>query len=232
MGSQALSELEVALSEVAALRRHAPRVRITPRSERRLVLEAGSANRRACAVLLCSHFERYLYSLNENAVDHLNMIGVRSDLIPLRMRLLQTKRDIDELAAKQWDNRESGLINLFVTRAHLWTPGATVLQLDPAPNLEWMKSPKVKDLLRFFDLWGVVDILAKITRAQTARARIARTLQSLVDSRNGIAHGDRTVQPSRTQITEYLSVVRVFAERSDKVLGAHLGQLTGSAVPW
>jgi len=119
MPSTALQELELGLQEVLALRQHPPRLSGSTRSKP-AVLRATIAHRRACVVLLCSHFERYLYALNDLVVDYLNQCTLPSTSIPIKIRLLQARRPIDEMSQRQWDHRENELIHFVAEHASMW----------------------------------------------------------------------------------------------------------------
>src|SRR5262245_25212618 len=64
---------------------------------------------RASVVLLASHFERYLYAVNEEAVTFLNDQKVQCDAIPEQIRLLHSVEPIDRFLETQWLNRASQL---------------------------------------------------------------------------------------------------------------------------
>lgn len=232
MGSSALADLLAGIAEVRALRGHVPRRESVPKSQRATWAAAQSANRRACVVLLCSHFERYIYGANEEATDYLNASGVPSERLPERLRLLQTRQVVDDLALQQWDSRASKLGDFSTRHSPMWQPGHPVLHLDAAATLAPMKSPKVKDVVRYFQALGIPHIFDEITRTEHHRRRLTRSLQALVDSRNGIAHGDATVQPLSAEVSEYSVAVRDFGTRVDRVLSRALGRLSGASAPW
>lgn len=194
--------------------------------------EARIAHRRACVVLLCSHYERYIYALNESAVDFLNQAQIKSTNVPLSLRLLQVRSAVDRLAETEWNRRESQLESLFAQYSTHWSPSATISGLDPVANLEWMKSPKVAAVKRYFRYFGVEDVIRSVTRTIGTRRTIERQLQALVDARNGIAHGDQNIQPSSSEISSYLTTVENFCNRVDKLMAQCLGQLAQSAPPW
>jgi RiboL-PSP-HEPN len=231
MSSTALQELELGLQEVLALRQHPPRLFGGARSNPAM-LRATIAHRRACVVLLCSHYERYLYALNDLVVDYLNQCALPSSDIPIKIRLLQARRPIDEMSRMHWDNREQELISFIAEHASMWNSQANVQSLTASPILESMKSPKVDDVIKFFRLFGIQNIFDRVTTKNTGRSRLTRGLAALVDNRNGIAHGDQTVMPERTELTTYVHVVRDFCTRADKALGKSLERMTNLAPPW
>ena len=67
MSSPALADLVLGVRDVRALRSFPPKIPL--RLARHSLEEAQIAHRRACVVLLSSHYERYIYGLNESAVE-------------------------------------------------------------------------------------------------------------------------------------------------------------------
>lgn len=232
MSSVALSDLMSGIAEVRALRGHVPKRGSVPASRKASWEAAQVANRRACVVLLCSHFERFVYGINEEATDYLNAVGVPSARLPEKLRLLQARGLIDEIALQQWDARSAKLEDFAARHAPMWTPGQPVRHLEAVATLAPMKSPKVKDVIRFFQALGIPDVLTEITRTEHHRRRLARSLQALVDSRNGIAHGDATVQPLPVELTEYAAAVQDFGARVDRALSKALVRLSQAGLPW
>lgn len=232
MPSTAHAELTSGLAEVRLLRGFVRPQNTVPLNQRREWTAARTANNRACVVLLCSHYERFIYALNEAATDHLNAALLTSDQIPEKIRLLQTKKAVEDVALQQWELRSKKLEELAAGHLNLWTPGARVTALQPGATLAWMKSPKVGDVSRFFSYYGLDRIMARLTRTEGTRRDLSRRLQSLVDSRNGIAHGDSTVQPSRSDVTEYLDAVAHFARGADRELSKSLAKIASTSRPW
>lgn len=232
MASQALQELLDGVSEVRALRTHVKRRAHINAPELHRWNAARIANRRACTVLLCSHFERFVYALNDNATDFMNATGVLSERLPERMRLLQSRGFVDELAKQNWENRAQRLGQFASNHSPMWIKGAPVRMLDASATLALMKSPKVGELERFFLAFGEDKVFHKITRSESGRKRLLRSLSSLVDARNGIAHGDATVQPTHSELGEQLQAVLDFANRVDRLMAKILADLTNTSRPW
>lgn len=231
MSSSALGDLLLGVREVRALRGFPPK-HPSRTATSHLREEARIAHRRACVVLLSSHYERYIYALNESVVDFLNGSQILSVEVPIEIRLLQVKTVVDELAKTEWSRRGDRLNDLFSQFSSHWQPSEAISGLQASANLEWMKSPKIGDVKRYFRYFGVEDIVRVVTRNEATRRAMGRQLQSLVDARNGIAHGDQTIQPDPAEISDYLAAVEAFCVRVDKVMAQRLGRLAGSAPPW
>ena len=186
---------------------------------------------RASVVLLTSHFERYLRSLNEEAVDVINAAAIAGSSLPEALRLRHSKVPVESLADAQWDNRATMLSQFLETDGWLWgaVPKA---QLDHERLLRFMKSPSPERISTMFVLWGVPDVFGVVTRRPHTRQRMRLRLRELVDKRNEIAHGDASTQATHNDVKGYLSVVRTFCHRCDGVLSRALAAHTGGARPW
>jgi hypothetical protein len=227
VSSQALTALRNGIPEVddlLSVLRPSPPLRGTP---------TARAIRRASTVVLSSHYERYVYALNEEAVQVVNAIGIPGSGLPLSLRLYHTRPAVELMAATAWerDARVEALRRFMSEEGWLWTEGVSGT-LEHSRLLEFMTAPKPEAVLRYFAYWGIPDIFTAITRTPHIRARLFVKLLELVDKRNGIAHGDPEVEPTYQDVVAYRSVVRVFAERVDRVMSRRIGTLVGSPPPW
>jgi|SRR5215216_762096 len=186
---------------------------------------------RASVVLLSSHFERYFYAINEEAVTFLNSCGLTGERVPETLRLVHSKQPISEIEQTSWENRSRSLAEFISTDAWLWGTGVTG-SLEHQRILAWMKAPKPESLVRFYRYWGIQDIFAAITRRPTTRGSLRLLVQELVDKRNNIAHGDFSAQATRSDVRRYSHTVLTFCERADRVFARELRRLSGTTVPW
>lgn len=225
--SNALEGLRLGLEEICNLMDANP----TPRGGLPRRPDVVRAINRSGVVLLCSHLERYIRAVNEEAIQHLNRHGVPPSQIPERMRLVHSARAIDDLARAQWDNRAGMLAQFSQTDAWLWgqcTPG----KLEHARVLRWMRTPNPEQVQRFYGLWGVENIFAAITRASHTRTLLRLKIKELVEKRNNIAHGDFTVEATSQDVASYIRVVRTFCGRADRRLSRQLGRLFSACPGW
>ncbi len=227
MTSNAYQSLLFGIEEV----RHLQQANPTPRGglpQRPNVIRAIN---RASVVLLCSHLERYLRALNEEAIEATNRSPIPNVGIPIGVKLLHSRTAIDEIAERQWDNRRDVLERFVETDGWLW---GTVQRsdLDHERLLQWMKSLSPGRALRMFAMWGVPDVFSQITRQPHTRSRMWLRLQELVDKRNDIAHGQVSAQATYQDIRGYITEVRLFCERVDRVLSRALAQHLNGLRPW
>jgi hypothetical protein len=229
--SAALQELQNGIAEFRALRSHPPMRR--PQYSASAHSTALVAHRRACTVLLSGFYENYFYGVDEIAVSYLNGCGIDCDAVPVKMRLVQARKHVDDMSRRSWEKRQADL-ELFAQQVGpMWMAGETMSTLRAGPNLESMKAPTTQEVRRLYRLYGVEDVFSAVTRTSTARGKIIRSLDTLVENRNGIAHGDQTVQPTRTELTQYVDAVEKFCTRADVYFRTHLQRMSKTApAPW
>lgn len=227
MVSQALQSLRISVGEVNELKKISIRNRgiisVNPTLKR--------AIGRAAVVLLYSHFERYIYGVNEEVAEFISSNNVTGENLPESLRLLHSKRTVEELSETGWTKRASKLENFVITDSWLWSLDANG-ELIPDRLLEWMKTAKPRDIVRYYRYWDVDDIFTAITRATHTRGNLWLQIATLVDKRNNIAHGDATVEASRSELGLYSKAVLTFCERADQILARQIQRLFKIPAPW
>lgn len=226
MPSVAYGDLENALGEVVDLQRGNPTPTGSSLHDPALTRVIG----RASVVLLSSHFERYLYAVNDEAAHEIGESGVASERLPETLRLLHSASAIDALSITQWSNRATQLAAFVEGESWLWRQGATGV-LDASRLLAWMRAPHPDDVVRYYRYWGIHDIFRAITRTPHTLRDLRLRLGELVSKRNGIAHGDFAVEATQEDVRLYRAAVRTFGTRADRALAQSLARLTGT-VPW
>jgi hypothetical protein len=229
MTSRALEGLLEGLSEVSALQLANP----TPQQGGGLASpEIVRVMGRAGVVLLSGHLERYLYALNEEAVECLlkeeTVAGDLSDEI----RLLHARAVVDDLARTQWNNRVALLRQYSELEADLWHDDRPVVYLDAARLMSWMKAPTIEAIIRVFRIWGIGDVFSAITRTAVTRSRLVLRINELVDKRNNIAHGDLTVEATHQDVAQYSSAVRLVCTRVDRRMARQVSIIARCTPPW
>jgi RiboL-PSP-HEPN len=186
---------------------------------------------RASVVLLSSHFERYVYAINEEATQIVNDEGVAGDLLPETIRLLHSAEPLDVLLGTSWERRSEQLAAFIETEAWLWKSGSTGA-LDHNRLIVWMKAPSPKYLVRYFRCWGIDNVFLAITRTPHTRSELQLRIEELVQKRNNIAHGDLSIEATHTDVALYREVTTTFSERADRILGKTVGKLIGRRSAW
>ena len=228
MPSRALGNLQSGLIEIDNLQRANPSPAEGSGLKRPDIVRAIG---RSEVVLLSSHFERFVYALNEESVDYVCASSSQSRHLPDKLRLEHARHAIDDLAETGWDKRGSKLKKYSSEESWLWDDDSTIRALDPDRLLAWMKAPSSKNLIRAYRIWGINDVFTSITRHRTNRQRMFLQIDDLVEKRNNIAHGDLTAQATYLDVVRYRKAVKEFGERTDRVMARRLLEIVGSR-PW
>jgi hypothetical protein len=228
MPSKALTGLLVGLAEIEALQRANPSPQQGSGLKRPEVVRAIG---RSEIVLLSSHFERYIRALNDEAVDSICNSGAVSDDLTDRLKLQHSRHAIETISSIAWERRAIALADYSTRESWLWSASTPIVSLDASRLLTWMKAPTTKNVVRFFQLWGIPDIFKAITRKSVYYGRLRLRLDELVEKRNNIAHGDFTVEATYLDIMQYMAAVRKFCISSDKRLARQLSTIVPSR-PW
>ena len=228
MPSKALDALREALIEVDDLERGNPSKMGLQPVDQRLTRAIG----RASIVLLLSHFERYIRAVNQELVEHINSITVPASLLSENLKLLHAKTVIDDLGSCSWEHRTQKLIEFQVTDGWLWLESESVGRLDHARILLWMKSPKPESLVRFYRYWKIDDVFRAITSKPHTLRDYRLRLGELVEKRNGIAHGDATIEATERDVKLFRKCVWSFCERADRKLAWQVQKSLFISAPW
>ena len=95
-----------------------------------------------------------------------------------------------------------------------------------------MKSPKPREVVRFYRLWGINDIFDAITRKASTKRKLYLKMSELVEKRNNIAHGDIGTETTRKEVREYREIVATFCCRADRQLASKLKRPLRVGCPW
>ncbi len=227
MPSSAHNVLSQALQEVTELLRADP----TPRGQIPPDPDLTRAITRSSVVILTSHFERYIRSVNEEAVGLLNVSLPLGQLLTERFRLQHSRVIVETMADAQWTNRADMLRSFASEDAWLWG-GTNKGTLQHERIIQWMKSPLPKNIIRFYGLWGFEDIFTSITRKRHTRRQLEFKLTELVEKRNNIAHGDFSTEATADEVREYMSLVAIFCDRVDRQLARKLRESLNVICQW
>jgi hypothetical protein len=229
VASTALRSLLEAIDEVRALQQANPSPSTTSPFRRP---EVKRAIGRAQVVLLSSHFERYFYELNEEAVEFLISTSINVESLPLEIRLVHSRSPVDAMVETSWENRETALRKFARLEAPLWDDSSLVESFQHDRLLEWMSTPKSNKVKRYFGQWEISDIFSSVTRKDSIRTDLWLRIDELVEKRNNIAHGDLAVEATHLDIVKYLKAIQTFTSRVDRHFAKTLGRLAGVNPPW
>jgi RiboL-PSP-HEPN len=228
MPSIAYSSLATALGEVSDLSSaSAGGPNLLTRQSNRVHRSAS----RGAIVLLSSHFERYLYAVNEEVIGFVNAAAIQASSLSNEVKLLHSKVPLEEMAEMDWLNRGARLQDFVISDGWLWNYSMRGA-LTHTRLLAWMKSPKPDSLVRYYRYWGIQDVFSSITRTPSSRGRLRLGILELVDKRNSIAHGDFNAVASLSDIKRYMDSVQTFCKRADVQLARAVTRICNGRAPW
>jgi hypothetical protein len=229
MSSRSLDALTEALEEVRELQEADPTAPGEIPGNPRVSRVVG----RASVILLSSHFERYIYSINEEAVEALNDHPVTFSRLPERLRLLHSRPVVEALAGTAWDGqpRVDRLGEFVELDSWLWG-GGPFGALQHKRLLVWMRAPTPENLTRYYRFWSIQDIFSAVAESPAQLTELRLRLTDLVDKRNAIAHGDVQADATKADIDLYLDAVISFCSGADGVLSDQLIDLFDLVTPW
>lgn len=228
MPSKALTDMLQALSEIDDL----PSVNTTSKGRGFKKFKLSRVIGRASVVLLSSHFEEYIRSVNEEATDYVNSRGVVGSTFRENLRLRHSKPAVDELGGTSWEHRSDKLKGFVETDSWLWEDSKSG-RLDHRRILLWMRSPTPNALMRFYKYWEIDDVFNAITKKPHTRRDLWLRIEGLVDKRNNIAHGDQSIGATPQEVRQYKAAVTRFCSRADARLSSALRKLVGGpSRPW
>ncbi|HEY2141184.1 MAG TPA: HEPN domain-containing protein [Solirubrobacteraceae bacterium] len=227
MASDSLDAFVRAVEEVTELQRADPTPVGQPPSDPATTRVIG----RASVVLLSSHFERYIYAVNEEATCFINAMNVVGVNLPELFRLMHSRTSVDAMLETGWDRRAEKLRSFVQSEGWLWGAEQSGT-LNHDQLLAWMKAPTPKNLVRYYRYWDIQDIFSAVTRAIHTRTDLRLKLDELVRKRNNIAHGDLTTEATRADVQSYQDAALRFCERSDRQLARALGRIFACPAPW
>ena len=111
MASKSFQALKTSIAEIYVLRELLARTTGITSGNLDLIRAVG----RSAIVLLYSHFEKYIYLVNEEIGDFLNVNNVEGNSIPEMLRLLHSKTPVEKLAEMQWNRRATTLEDFIST---------------------------------------------------------------------------------------------------------------------
>lgn len=182
-------------------------------------------------VLLCSHYERYLRSVIEETVAAINTADVPGTSLTTELRLRHSFVAAERLVEREWTKRQERLAAFIASEAWLWG-GSPKADLTAKSLLSWMKAPAPNNVVKLYRLWGIPDIFTRITRFDHTRRTLWLDLQSLVDKRNNIAHGDFAAEATRGDVERYRDTVARFCDRADRALAQKIRVQLGLLLGW
>jgi hypothetical protein len=216
----AYSSLILQLEEVITLRRMA-----SNKAKAEPIRMANEINAlcRSAVVLLSSHLEAYVRELGEVALDSIYAKSVHRGSISPRFYYHLSKDVLAEVRDTADHDRLAEKVFGFIDRdLNLWSHKGPFP--DPLPSERFnqgFSNPsfgKVKAYLNRFGFSRFQNNLAAVLRADYQPT--INMIDHLVDTRNKIAHGDRSATKTPAEVQSMTNTVRLFCRTTDHVFAS------------
>ncbi len=186
---------------------------------------------RASIVLLCSHVEGFFESLVENVLRFHEMNCTSIGSLPVRMRLLHFNKNILELnngaEPKKWKSVLEIRNNPLADESKAC--GVGMLNLDNL--IRGFALPGSKEVDRLMKGIGISNVWTLI-EAKTDSKILKGSLDSLVNRRHPIAHGDSSAKATPKDIRQLLEDMKLLAQTFDFVVTEQVATNYFNLDPW
>lgn len=229
--SPALTAFGNRLTEVATL------LRLCTPLNASLTTKSKSRNKdivlcRAALVLLSSHMEGFFEDLIQDILQFYELINTQFSNLPLRIRVVQIKKRITAIETatdkRIWEAVQQIRTSDIADDSLICTPGN--LNLDN--HIRGFSNPGSKEVKELFKSIGIEDIWELLKRKRFRVKILKATLDSLVNKRNPIAHGNIAVTVTPNDIKQYITDMKKLAKKFDKIIQLHLTDESGYPNPW
>lgn len=217
----AYSEFIERLQEVSILRKKARRLEMSRHS-----FSFGFEIRalcRASVVLLSGHIEAYVKELGELTLDNLHSRGFPREKVAKSFFYYVSKGRIDAIRESVQPEVISTKVQEFVSADLAFWSDPVAL---PAPVVSddfnrGFSNPKFDKVQSYLGRFGYTDFRRDFNRTLGRDAQtVLNVLDSIVNTRNAIAHGDPAATKTPTEIKEFEGQARVFCRVTDDVFAA------------
>jgi hypothetical protein len=206
-----LDEVELLRKKAAALERssrsfvHGPEI---------------SALCRASVVLLSSHIEAYIKELGEHTLDTAHRMLVPRSRIAPQFFYYVTREQIESIRdSSQPDAIARHVQALVDSEIQHWQGSGPIHGPISSSNFNaGFSNPKFEKIKAYFGRFGYIDFRKDFMRSLTVRGNIVEgALNSIVDTRNAIAHGDPSATKTPGEVKEMQATAKEFCRTVDDV---------------
>lgn len=206
------------LGEVSLLRKKASALE---RSARALLHGPEiSALCRASVVLLSSHIEAYIKELGEHTLDSAHMQSVPRNKISKKFLYYVSREKIDVIRASTQPESIANSVQSFVDGDILFWQGSGPLHgpISSSTFNSGFSNPKFEKVKSYFGRFDYSDFRKDFMRTLGRRGPlIESSLDSIVDTRNAIAHGDPSATKTPAEVKEMEENAKEFCRTVDQI---------------
>lgn len=191
--------------------------------------ELANALYRGSVVLMSSHLERYIESLIVEAIDAINSVSPRIDVVPERLRLIQIEQPLRMVyETKEIAKKTVALKTFVVDYSWFWNESQICNKLSSDPLIRSFDNPLPGKIRSLFENFGISDVVGRALALDNSRdrRRIEARVKEMIEKRNAIAHTGMTTDLTRSDVTDYLRCTRKLVRCIDVVVAQEVQNIT------
>ena len=184
------------------------------------IKEASKINAlcRGAIVLLCSHLEGYVKALGELTLSRIHEAGVCRSTLSKKISYYASRDLLTEIRNLADTDSVVPKVQAFVRRdLELWKDSGP--HPDPISEERFNRtfaSPSFKKISSYVGRFGYTDFKHELAKTLKGDCQVCiNQIDHLVDIRNKIAHGDKTVSKTPRDILDILPVFMMFCRTMD-----------------
>jgi RiboL-PSP-HEPN len=206
------------LSEVQLLRRRAAGL-----ERRRDALAHGNEIRAICRgaiVLLSSHVEAYVKEVGEHTLECMYSKRVPRKLLAPQFFYYASREQIEMVRdSAQPERVAEHVFNFFESHGHLWSRAEPLIKRVVGDDFnKGFSNPSFEKVRAYFGRFGYETYRRDFFQALKRDANtVVSGLDTVVGTRNSIAHGDPNATKTPLEVGEMIENSRVFCRTSDRI---------------
>lgn len=187
-----------------------------------------SALIKSAILLLSGKFESFVEELADDCRYHISTLGITCVRLPPKMRVAVVQRVLDESTIANLKNGQEEVLQTLRQLIPI-LGGQVLVDLPLDTRLSFGKHGE-KELVKLFRRFGLEDVFdVALIEVEEAGSRIKIDIRadvnSLINLRNNIIHGDASPSITVEQIDGYITRLMLFADSLDTVLDQHCSSL-------
>ena len=179
-----------------------------------------SALSRSSVVLLSSHIEAFIRELCESALDKTYSHGVDRSRLHKKVFYYHSSKLLEQISETSDAEKSATLVMKFIVdeSGHWGDSGPLPGPINSTAFLSGFANPRFKAIKKVFNRFGYQAYESDLRGVLQAQSNIVlNSLESTVDTRNKIAHGDPSATKTPSEIATLMAHTRIVCRGTDKV---------------
>ena len=175
---------------------------------------------RGAVVLLCGHLEAYVKELGEVALDSMTAKAVSRTRVASQFYYFISQDFLAEVQDTSDPEKIAEKVFAFIeSDVTFWSKAGPFPQPIQSDRFnKGFANPAYKRIKKYFNRFGYKDYAKDLASRLAANYQpTVNMVDHLVDTRHKIAHGDRTVSKTPSEVNAMMSITRSFCGSTDAV---------------